>query len=1068
MPQVIPFIAQAIAEFLFFELGITAVVATISTALTVGLFAASIIVPLLLAPGAAGPFRSSAAARTQMIREPVTSRKYHYGEIKLSGALILVESTENNKFHHFIVPIADRLIQKFGTVYFNDDPIFEDHIDMNGEVTQGIYAGKARIKKHLGDDNQLADPDLVAEVEKWTTEHRGRGVAYLYIRIDFDRDTYPTGIPNISVVTQGAKVFDPRNLSTLYSNNSALCVRDYLTDQKYGIEAENSEIDTTFFNSDANTCDEFVLTALHAHEITSVDTVNDEFTLDGTSLKYSHENKIRLTTTGTLPTNFALDTDYFIIVSSIAGRVVRLASDRQNARDGIPIDVVDSGSGTHTLSRGTFHTVLSVDTALDALLLDEERLLFQTGDKVQLQTTGTAPGGLAIATDYYVIVFHEQNIVDDDDVIQFDCGIKLATTYANALEGIDIDITTAGTGTHLMVKRAEPRYTCDGQIDSSVDLFSNLGRLLTSMAGTISKVGASWKSYAGVFRSAVPSFNEEHVIGQIKTPSKVTRGARFNLVKGTYVSPKNDWEPQDYPAVTKTEFQTEDGKVIENDIDFSFTTRTQMAQRLAQIALRRSRNEVTTELILKLKTLEAQVGSNIKFSNIIRGWTDKLFEVATLEFAVLSDKKGRQFFGMNFGIKETFATDFDFDPDVDEIISDSNPASDLPSAFFVTAPEGLTAVEEIFEGRQGAGVKSRVKVSWNPSTDAFARWFQVEHKLQSDPTFFVEPSTQDTIINLDDLKPGDYDIRVKAISDLGSSSVYTNTTVTVSGLLAPPEEPQGMTITIVGGTAYIRWTLSADLDVRVGGQILFRHSKKLTGATWQESVSIGENLGGSETLAVLPLKEGNYLAKFKDSEGGLSIATAAVTTKQAQIQDYTTSGTINEHPNFAGGLGRTVIDEADNLRLRGNDLMDDWPDVDALADFDIGSDGIYDTSNDPIFGSYVFAAAFDLGSVVKRRITTIISSINVNIFNLIDDRVDLFDDWTDFDQAGVDAPADAQIFMRQTDDDPTGTPTWGPFERIEAVEVEAWGLEFACVLTTTSKDTNILVDELTVKQESLT
>ena len=417
---------------------------------------------------------------------------------------------------------------------------------------------------------------------------------------------------------------------------------------------------------------------------------------------------------------------------------------------------------------------------------------------------------------------------------------------------------------------------------------------------------------------------------------------------------------------------------------------------------------------------------------------------------------------MNFVVKATDSADYDFDPNVDEIIADGDPQSDLKSAFFVTAPQGLVVIEEIFEGRQGAGVKSRVKVSWNPSTDGFARWFQVEHKLASDPVFFKSPSTQDTSLNIDDLKPGLYDVQVKSISELGTSSSFVVTQIDVNGLLAPPEEPQNMTITIVGGSAYVRWTQVTDLDVRVGGEILFRHSKKLTGATWQESVSIGERVGGAETLVVLPLKAGSYLAKSKDSEGVLSIATALVTTKQAQIQDYTTSGTINEHPNFVGTKVGVAVDVANNLKIAGGILFDDWVSVDAIADFDLGEGGVSLTE-----GIYTFSAAFDLGSVQKRRVTTTINSININVFNFIDDRLDLMDDWSDFDQAGVDAPADASIWMRQTDDDPTGSPTFGPYERIEAVEVEAWGLEFQARLITTSKDHNILIDELTVKQETL-
>lgn len=68
-----------------------------------------------------------------------------------------------------------------------------------------------------------------------------------------------------------------------------------------------------------------------------------------------------------------------------------------------------------------------------------------TGTRVRLTTTTTLPGGLATATDYYVIRVS-------------DTTFKLATSYANAIAGTAINITDAGTGTHT-VTWLLPRYT---------------------------------------------------------------------------------------------------------------------------------------------------------------------------------------------------------------------------------------------------------------------------------------------------------------------------------------------------------------------------------------------------------------------------------------------------------------------------------------------------------------------------------------------------------------------------------------------------------------------------------
>jgi hypothetical protein len=67
------------------------------------------------------------------------------------------------------------------------------------------------------------------------------------------------------------------------------------------------------------------------------------------------------------------------------------------------------------------------------------------GTRVRLTTTTTLPAPLATATDYYVIKIT-------------DTTFKLATSYANAIAGTSINITTTGTGTHTL-SWLLPRYT---------------------------------------------------------------------------------------------------------------------------------------------------------------------------------------------------------------------------------------------------------------------------------------------------------------------------------------------------------------------------------------------------------------------------------------------------------------------------------------------------------------------------------------------------------------------------------------------------------------------------------
>ncbi|MFC0633302.1 hypothetical protein [Brevundimonas balnearis] len=74
----------------------------------------------------------------------------------------------------------------------------------------------------------------------------------------------------------------------------------------------------------------------------------DEIMLTG-YLRIATGVRVRLTTTGTLPSGLATGTDYFIIDVPDTNRV-KLASSYINALDGTPITGLSGGSGTHTLA----------------------------------------------------------------------------------------------------------------------------------------------------------------------------------------------------------------------------------------------------------------------------------------------------------------------------------------------------------------------------------------------------------------------------------------------------------------------------------------------------------------------------------------------------------------------------------------------------------------------------------------------------------------------------------------------------------------------------------------------
>ena len=195
--------------------------------------------------------------RTVTSRQPIAPHVVAYGRTRLGGTILYMESTNSNKYLHMVIALTGHEIDAVESIYFNDVVV---PIDGSGNVTSGQYAGKARIKYKLGTADQTAFDDLVAESDgKWTANHRVRGRALLYVRLEYDQDVYYNGMPNVSAVIRGKKVYDPRTATTVWSANPALCLADYLTNTKYGMGANYAtEIDETALAAAANICDEDV------------------------------------------------------------------------------------------------------------------------------------------------------------------------------------------------------------------------------------------------------------------------------------------------------------------------------------------------------------------------------------------------------------------------------------------------------------------------------------------------------------------------------------------------------------------------------------------------------------------------------------------------------------------------------------------------------------------------------------------------------------------------------------------------------------------------------------------
>lgn len=187
-------------------------------------------------------------------RNAVAPQDFVYGKVRKGGVISFYESTgTENIYLHQIIVLAGHEVNSIGDIYINDEVV---NIDGNNLVTGATWNNKIRIKKHDGSQT-TADSDLVAETSV-DSNFKGLGIAYLYVRYEYDQDVFANGVPLITAVVEGKKVYDPRTATTSYSNNAALCIRDFLT-SAYGLA--DSAVDDIAFASAANECDENVTLA---------------------------------------------------------------------------------------------------------------------------------------------------------------------------------------------------------------------------------------------------------------------------------------------------------------------------------------------------------------------------------------------------------------------------------------------------------------------------------------------------------------------------------------------------------------------------------------------------------------------------------------------------------------------------------------------------------------------------------------------------------------------------------------------------------------------------------------
>lgn len=184
------------------------------------------------------------------------------------SAVMVVGSGENQN----ITPISSCTLSLSNTRVNNPEA---EPVDVVLEMQYNVQS--VRVQKHLGTSGQTVDTYLNGLLPtEWDANRRLRGATYCVITLDLEEPRFQGGPPNFTFDVSGKKCYDPRTATTVYTENNALCIADFLM-AEWGMEVLQADINSAAWIKAANDCDASI-----SMTIGGSTTSGPRFTLNGT------------------------------------------------------------------------------------------------------------------------------------------------------------------------------------------------------------------------------------------------------------------------------------------------------------------------------------------------------------------------------------------------------------------------------------------------------------------------------------------------------------------------------------------------------------------------------------------------------------------------------------------------------------------------------------------------------------------------------------------------------------------------------------------------------------------
>ena len=354
------------------------------------------------------------------------------------------------------------------------------------------------------------------------------------------------------------------------------------------------------------------------------------------------------------------------------------------------------------------------------------------------------------------------------------------------------------------------RYDLNGVFTRDMAPKEVLPAMLSSCAGSLFYAQGKWILRVGEYRTPIsPVFDEDDLRSPLSVDTKTSRRDLYNSVTGKvsaeydFTDPNTtsliDFVPTDYPMVTSSVLETEDGgerKTLE--LPLPFTTDLLQAQRIAKQTLFRSREQIVVNARFGLKAFQARVGDNIKLSNTRMGWNQKVFEVVGWKFSYGTGAA----LEVDLTLKENSEDAYDWNAEA-SVFSTNN--TTLPRYNYAPQPTFVgTPATEVIVQEDGTTIAS-ADVSWTVTDAKYANDFVLEWK-RSTETDYQSIVTTNLYYRIPNVEIGDqYNLRIASRNRLGVISDFSTASVTITGDTTAPATVGTVTPTAMIQAVSLDW-----------------------------------------------------------------------------------------------------------------------------------------------------------------------------------------------------------------------------------------------------------------------